>query len=368
MNTLSLLKNLAAGFVPLLAYIAADLVFGETIGLFVGLAIGILEFVITFIKERKADVFIAADTFLLAAMGLLSLLLRNRLFFRLKPSIMEGFMAIAMAVLLFLPKETLKSYMSHQIKGIVLDDSGMPALRHSLTLMVSVLVLHAGLTVWAALAASTALWGFVSGGLLYIMLGIALLSQWMAARGQRKNIPTPKPFPWCLLLFDEKGRLYAGKTPAVDGGWDSPARGEAAGEAGLQAGLGQTLSRLGIGVQAAAAGHSFPIRPAFIADAAGRIKMTPGSGSSPELSDYLLALGPGDEFVLVATLPSAAFPKGIDPTALRLMSIPDLLALASAGRLAPAFARELLALSSARHPLRGDAGASIVSDTNDARI
>jgi intracellular septation protein A len=146
-NLLTLLKSLAAGFVPLLAYIAADLVFGETIGLFVGIGIGIIEFLIGFLREKKADLFVAADTLLLSAMGALSLFLRNQLFFRLKPAIMEGVLAFAMVLLLLLPADTLKAYMSHQVKGLVLDDRGMPAVRRSLFMIVAVLFLHTGLTV-----------------------------------------------------------------------------------------------------------------------------------------------------------------------------------------------------------------------------
>ncbi len=163
-NALSLLRTLATGFVPLLAYILADLVFGETIGLFVGLGIGILDFAISFAREKRADLFIAADTLLLAAMGALSLALRNQLFFRLKPAVMEGIVAVSMAILLFLPQEALKAYMGHQVRGLELGEESLPALRRSLGLMVSVLFLHAALTAWAALAASTAVWGFVSGG------------------------------------------------------------------------------------------------------------------------------------------------------------------------------------------------------------
>jgi len=52
----------------------------------------------------------------------------------------------------------------------------------------------------------------------------------------------------------------------------------------------------------------------------------------------------------------------------RLFSLADLVALAGEGRLTPAFARVILALSSLRHPLRAEAAASIVSDTNDAAV
>jgi len=218
-NALTLLKSLAAGFVPLLAYIAAELLFGETIGLCVGLGIGILEFLVSLMREKKADLFIAADTLLLAGMGALSLLLRNQVFFRLKPAILEAVMALAMGFLLILPQNALKSYMSHQVKGLVLEDRTLPAFRRGLFMVVAVLLFHTGLTIWAALAASTALWGFVSGGLLYILLGFVLVGQWLADRGEgeggagrRREGSRPSLPPLEPSLFDESGRIYAEKT------------------------------------------------------------------------------------------------------------------------------------------------------------
>jgi intracellular septation protein A len=363
-NALSLLKSLAPGFIPLFAYIAAELLFGETIGLAVGLGIGILEFLFILAKDRKADLFIVADTLLLAAMGTLSLFLRNQIFFRLKPALIEGLMAVAMAALLLLPKETMKAYMGHQIRGFTLEESHMPMLRRSLILMVSVLVLHTGFTVWAALAASTAMWGFVSGGLLYIMLGLTLAGQWITLRGGKKA--GGNSFTWCLLIIDETGRIYAGKTTAI---WDSPARGEADGTATLETGLKEALSRLGIGcTSAAVAGFSLAVRPAFMLDSDGSMEPLPASRESIAFPECFASMKPGAELVLAAVVPLAAFPKGIDPTERRLLSLADLEALAAMSRLAPAFVRELRALATLRHPLRGESGASIVSDTNDAVV
>ena len=381
MSVLSLLKSLASGFLPLLVYIGAELIFGETIGLLAGLGMGILEFSVSLVREKKADLFIAADTFLLAVMGLLSLVLRNQLFFRLKPAVIEGIMTIAVVVLLVLPQETLKNYMGHQVKGLILDESALPALRRSLFIMVIVFAVHVALTLWAAYAASMALWGFVSGGLLYIMLGLAFLSQWISARRTRKATPKigsrpGKPFSWSLLIFDETGRMLTEKSSADARLWDNPARGMAGGEAELGAKFGQTLSRLGIGRQTGGMEVGpISVQPAFIIESGGRIGGLPGASaglqaaSSPTaLSEILAILEPGSTLVFVALIGSPAFPKGIDPTERRLWPLPDLEALASQYRLSPLFAREILAIASTRRPLRMPEEPSIVTDTNDALI
>lgn len=377
-NALSLLKSLAPGFIPLFGYIAADLIFGETIGLFIGIGIGVLEFAFSFAKEKKADLFIAADTVLLSALGALSLLLRNQIFFRLKPAIMEGIVAFAMAALLILPTDVLKSYMGHQVKGLVLEDSGMPALRRSLAIMTVVFVLHVGITVWAALFASTALWGFVSGGLLYILLGAVVLTQWIAARKARKTGKSATPglrspsFGWCLFVFDGSGKIYAAKTSRQGEDqivWDSPVRGIALKASDMETMIGKSLAGLGMDFASiAAAGNALTIQVAFILSADGTARSLSGAGDLSSLSAVLESGEEGLEVVLAVTIPPLAFPKGIDPTERRFWRLADLAALMGTGKLARAFERELGFLLSPRMPLRDGAAASIVSTTNDAVV
>jgi len=375
-NLLSLLKSLAPGFLPLFGYIAADLIFGETIGLFIGIGIGVLEFAVSFAKEKKADLFVAADTILLSAMGVMSLLLRNQIFFRLKPAIMEGMVAIAMVVLLLLPQDLLKSYMGHQVKGLALGDGAMPLLRRSLTIMTVVFVLHVGLTVWSALAASTALWGFVSGGLLYLLLGAVLLVQWIAARKARKQASLVSGYPslaWCLFVFDGTGKLFAAKTarPGENNtSWDSPIRGSAGKAlADMEARIGKSLAGLGLDFASiAAARQTLAIRIAFILAADGSVRSLPGAPDLPPVQSVLESGEEGLEVVFAVAIPPSAFPKGIDPTERRFWSLSDLAALTGTGKLAPAFERELKALLTLRMSLRGDAAASIVTTTNDAIV
>ena len=69
MNPMLLLKSLLPGLLPLVIFVGADAVFGETVGLLVGIGTGVAEFAYTLIKDRKADPFVAADTILLALAG-----------------------------------------------------------------------------------------------------------------------------------------------------------------------------------------------------------------------------------------------------------------------------------------------------------
>ncbi len=135
MNPMLLLKSLLPGLLPLVIFVGADAVFGETVGLLVGIGTGVAEFAYTLIKDRKADPFVAADTILLALAGGLSLLLRDAIFFKLKPAIIEFVLAVAMGGMLVLPPSYLKGYIGRQLRGVAIPDSAMPAMQRSLRFM-----------------------------------------------------------------------------------------------------------------------------------------------------------------------------------------------------------------------------------------
>jgi intracellular septation protein A len=182
MSIKTILKALLPGMIPLLVFVAADAAFGELVGLAVGLATGIGEFLYSLIRNRRADSFLAADMILLAIAGGLSLVLRNEIFFKLKPAAIEAILAVSLAVLLALPPSVLKGWLARQLRGIALPDSSLPAMKRGLRFMLGVLAVHIALTVWAAVSLSNAAWGFVSGGLLYILFGVVVLAQFLSAR------------------------------------------------------------------------------------------------------------------------------------------------------------------------------------------
>ncbi|MDA8426119.1 MAG: NUDIX domain-containing protein [Treponema sp.] len=214
MNPSILLKSLIPGLLPLIIFVGAQAVFGATVGLAVGVAVGVGEFLFTLIRDRKADPFVAADTLLLAVAGGLSLALHDEIFFKLKPAVIEFVLGAAMGLLLVLPPNYLKLYIGRQLRGIQIQDEAIPAMRRSLGLLLFALAIHIGLTVWAALALSTALWGFISGGLLYILFalfaGIPFTLQLLARRrAARAAGPASgrKSGEEMLPLVDENGTV-----------------------------------------------------------------------------------------------------------------------------------------------------------------
>ncbi|MDO8929867.1 MAG: septation protein IspZ, partial [Bacteroidota bacterium] len=89
MSKSELLKKLLPGFIPLFVFIAVDGIWGTRAGLVAALVIGVAEMVWIWIKEKRFDRFVLVDTGLLMALGSVSILLDNDIFFKLKPGLVE---------------------------------------------------------------------------------------------------------------------------------------------------------------------------------------------------------------------------------------------------------------------------------------
>lgn len=101
MNKLDILKTLAPGFLPLLIFIAADAIWGTKIGLIIAVAAGMVELLISYIKEKTLDKFVLLDVGLIVLLGGVSILLENDIFFKLKPAIIELIFCIILGVSVF---------------------------------------------------------------------------------------------------------------------------------------------------------------------------------------------------------------------------------------------------------------------------
>jgi len=134
-----LLKSLVPGLLPLAIFVGADAVFGDKVGLIVGIGVGLIEFAYILRRDGKADPFVAADTILLAVAGGVSYFIGNDIFFKLKPALIESILALAMGALLALPPSYLKGYIGRQLRGVTIPDSAMPAMKRSLALMLAAL-------------------------------------------------------------------------------------------------------------------------------------------------------------------------------------------------------------------------------------
>ena len=173
-----LLLSFLPGFAPILVYIIIDALFGETAGLAAGMALGIGEFVFILIREKRVDAFTLVDTVLLAAMGALSWALSDPVFFRLKPAISGGILALMMIAGSLGPHRLFLPYMQKKMGMGELPETVANRMLSMIAGFGFLTLAHSALTAVAALFWSRLAWDFVAGALFWI-LAFVYMAAWM---------------------------------------------------------------------------------------------------------------------------------------------------------------------------------------------
>lgn len=185
----TLLKNILITTLPIIIYIAADsIIKQEMISLIIAVCISIAEFLISFAVYRKVDLYIFFDMILITVMALISITLKNPLFFKLKPAVIESICFIFMLPLCFSSK-FFTGYLNRYLKGIKLDEMKIKVMQKNIFFMLLTLLIHIILVVVSAIYFSKEVWGFVSGILLYIFFGAPVLIMFFLKRLRKKKEP-----------------------------------------------------------------------------------------------------------------------------------------------------------------------------------
>ncbi len=205
MDRAALIKKMLIGLVPLVAFIIADEVFGTETGLVVAIIIGIGQLVWFYVKDRKIEKFILIDTGLIVALGGVSLISHNDLFFKIKPALIKFILVIILGISAFSSKNIVLAMQKRYTGDIALNNSQMDQIRRSLKLMFYVMLAHSLLILYAAFYMSTEAWGFISTALFYIIVGVIFL--WQLVSNKLKARHTE----W-LPVIDKDGKVI-GKAP-----------------------------------------------------------------------------------------------------------------------------------------------------------
>lgn len=212
MNRLQLLKTLAPGFLPLLIFIGADALWGSRVGLAVAVLFGISELVVSYVREKLLDRFILLDTGLIVLLGGVSLLLKTDIFFRLKPALVELIFCAILGISLYSPINIIALMSRRYLKNIVMTKEQMAPMMRSMKVMFFIFLGHTGLIVYAALAMSVQAWGFISGGLFYLLFAAYFLLEWGRNRLKLKRLRKQSANEECFDLVDGEGKVV-GKAP-----------------------------------------------------------------------------------------------------------------------------------------------------------
>ncbi len=217
----TLLKNLSIGFLPLLVFIIADEFFGLTWGLIIAITFGILETGWIYYREKRIDRFILFDTGLIVLLGLVSILLQNDIFFKIKPALIELILVVLLGISAFSGNPILIQMTGRYMKGMEISDAQMAQMKVMMRRMFYLLAFHTLMIIYSAYFMSKEAWAFISGGLLYILLGGMMLGEFIRIRLQRRKLLKQYEQEEWFDLVTPEGKII-GKAPrsAVHGNPD----------------------------------------------------------------------------------------------------------------------------------------------------
>jgi len=266
----SLLKSILPGLLPLFVFIIADEIWGTKIGLFVALIFGLLELIYTYIKSKKIEKFILTDTLLLMALGGISIILDNDIFFKLKPAIIESILVLLIGISAFGPKNLILNMSKRYFKDIEISIEQSRLMQKSLKGIFYITSFHIVLIIYSAFFLSNETWAFISGGLFYIIFIGYFVIEIFKNKLNRKKIQDEELLPNIdqhgsvisvhprsafhkggkdkmlhpvvhLHVFNSKGEIYLQKRPIhkliQPGKWDTAVGGHISANEDLQLAL-----------------------------------------------------------------------------------------------------------------------------------
>jgi len=207
-NKTELLKKLLPGFLPLFVFIAADEIWGTKIGLIVAVVFGIAQLIFTFIREKRFDKFVIFDTGLIVIMGVISIVLENDIFFKLKPALIGLILVVILGISAFTPNNFMLAMSKRYIKDVEINDAQIKQLTTSIKAMFFIFLAHTLLVFYSAFYMSKEAWVFISGGLFYILFGAYFVFEFARNKFKAKNLNKEEWLP----VVDDKGKII-GKAP-----------------------------------------------------------------------------------------------------------------------------------------------------------
>lgn len=180
MDRKAIFRALGISFLPIIVYIVIESEYGPVPGMGAAFVWSLLEMAWIWLREHRLEKLLLMDVGLIAILGAVSIAFSNPFFFKLKPAIFEAVFLVIIGLSLWGGLPIIQKMTERQMKGAGLEvDYNQPQYRQMLSGMFAIMFFHVIAIVWAAYYASSEVWGFVSGGLLYIIMGIWLVGQFL---------------------------------------------------------------------------------------------------------------------------------------------------------------------------------------------
>jgi len=167
---MSSLSFILIQMLPLLVFVVVDAIFNNImISIISAIIFAVGQMLFTYARTGTFDYFILVDVVLIAGLGVISIVLKNDLFFKMKPLIIEGIAVLFFAALILLPDRILSGYFSRYMPEGFLNEKTIPLLKTMMIWMSGYTLLHMAAIWYTALYSSRKTWAFVSGPGYYLV-------------------------------------------------------------------------------------------------------------------------------------------------------------------------------------------------------
>ncbi len=208
MNSIELIKKLLPGLAPLILFVIADSIWGTEVGLIVAIGFGIIEIGYSLMRKRKPDKFILFDVGLLVALGGVSLLLENDLFFKLKPGVIGAILCVLLGVSAYGKHNVMMAMSGRYLKGMEINPWQQYQMQQSIKALFWIFTAHTILVFISAVWMSKEAWVSISGPGFYVLFGIYFVFEMYKKRRQQAAYAKEEWLP----MLDEAGKVL-GKMP-----------------------------------------------------------------------------------------------------------------------------------------------------------
>ena len=201
-------KQLYPSLILIVAYFIADELFSPLFSVLFIILLGMAEFIYTRIRDKENDKIVLWTTLFFCIPGLLTLYAPDSPVTQLQPAIIESVLCLLLGVFAFSRMDLKSTLPANFRKTIQLDTTQQKAIKKTFKILFFIFCAHNLFAYIALLAFSESTASFITGPLLYIMIGIFFITLLIRNRILRKKM---KQEEW-LPLVNEKGEI-TGQAP-----------------------------------------------------------------------------------------------------------------------------------------------------------
>jgi isopentenyldiphosphate isomerase/intracellular septation protein A len=200
---LSLAGRLLPGMLPLLLYVIVELIWGTTEGLLAALALGIIQLLWLWMREKRLDKFVIADVGFLIVLGGLAILFDNALLFKLKPVFIGTAILLVIGYSAFSDSNLVMLMTRRYFKDLATGPLESWLMQQMLKILFWLMAAHTILTLSAALWMSHGWWAAISGPGFYVVIALMGVISWFSNKKQKDRWDREEWLP----IVDEEGKV-----------------------------------------------------------------------------------------------------------------------------------------------------------------